>query len=86
MRFEVTIVYREPTYAVNRGIPLVDYRGVFVVRAASEEQARATALARFQEAVSRETVGWVREVQRVECRQVESGQPEVAKARWRDTK
>ncbi len=68
MQYEVTIFYREPTYAESRGIPPVDYRGVFVVRAADEQRAKAMAMACFEAAVATESVGWVREVRRIECR------------------
>ena len=69
-RFEVTIIYREPTYAEARAIPETEYRGVFVVRAANEEDAKERALAQFNAAAIQATVGWVREVQRIECREV----------------
>ena len=69
-RFEVTIIYREPTYAEARGIPETEHRGAYVVRVATDKEAKERALAQFNASATQATVGWVRDVQRIECREV----------------
>jgi hypothetical protein len=70
MVFEVRIFYREPTYATQRGRSQPDYRAVFTVDAKSEEEAKAGAVAKFKGMARLSNVNWVREVQRIECREV----------------
>jgi hypothetical protein len=70
MVFEVRIFYREPTFAAQRGLSEHDYRAVFTVEAASEEKAKAVAVAKFKGMARLSNVNWVREVQRIECRRV----------------
>jgi hypothetical protein len=70
MLFEVRIFYREPTFAAQRGLSQADYRAVFTVDAQSEEEAKAGAVAKFKGMARLSNVNWVREVQRIECREV----------------
>ncbi len=64
-RYDVRILYREPTYHATRngdqtGGPV--YRRTFHVVADDEAGARTEALSRFDAEVRAETVGWAREV------------------------
>jgi len=70
MLFEVRIFYREPTYAAQRGLSQADYRTVFTVDATDEEAAKACAVAKFKGMARLSNVNWVRDVQRIECREV----------------
>jgi predicted phosphodiesterase len=72
-RWKVLIVYREPTYEAERGLPPTEYRASFEVNAAHERDAKAAGLVAFRNAVRVETVGWPREIVRVECVRLEEG-------------
>jgi hypothetical protein len=64
----VEITYREPGYALHSGTDR-PYSGRFVVQAAHEDEAVARAKAQFEALARASSVGWVRVIERVTCRQ-----------------
>lgn len=60
--FLVTLSYREPTYALRRGIEPRTHRRTYRVVAASANAAAAEALERFRGELLASDVGWVCEV------------------------
>lgn len=64
----VTVTYREPTYERARSLPPTAFRASYVVHAASEREATDMAIGEFRGAVRDQTVGWAREVVRVDAR------------------
>jgi hypothetical protein len=72
-RWRVLLIYREPTYAAAREIDVRDYRGGFVVEAADPEEAIGKGRREFAEAAQLASVGWVREIVRVEVTLEEDG-------------
>jgi hypothetical protein len=61
-RFQVELLYREPTYAAARGIALRDYRALYLIEATDAAAAELQARRAFAEAARLASVGWVREI------------------------
>jgi hypothetical protein len=62
----VRIAYREPTYAQRSGTDKT-YSCCFVVEARDERDAIAQAKAQFEAMAAKSGVGWIREIEHVEC-------------------
>ena len=61
--YNVSIPYREPTYAKKQGeVPAELYRTRYTVRAAGVEDAISKAVAQFKDNAKNSSVGWVREI------------------------
>ncbi|HCF58499.1 MAG TPA: hypothetical protein DFS52_10965 [Myxococcales bacterium] len=67
--FAVTVRYREPTYELQTG-RVREYSSCFVIHAPDERQAAGRAVARFKLFESLSSVGWTREIVRVEVSRV----------------
>ena len=63
----VGITYREPVYAKHSGTDR-PYSSRFVVQAAGEHDAIAQAKAEFEAMAVTSGVGWVRIIERIDCR------------------
>ena len=66
-RWRVVISYREPTYAQARGLEARTHTWTFQVDADDGEQAAAEARRQFENAARDATIGWVREIVRVDA-------------------
>src|SRR5271170_4992429 len=86
LAYTVEITYREPGYAQRSGTDK-PYGGRFVVRATDERHAIALAKAEFEAIAASSGVGWVRVIERIDCRRlsdVASTEPTaVTKPWWR---
>lgn len=68
--FIVGITYREPVYAQRSGTDK-PYSSRFVVQAADEQDAIAQAKAEFQAMAATSGVGWIRIIERIDCRRAD---------------
>ncbi|MBW2528250.1 MAG: hypothetical protein JRI23_29000 [Deltaproteobacteria bacterium] len=64
--YSVTIYYREPTFEKRLGREGEPYRFTFEIRARTEQGAVRAARRQFWEMARLSSVGWVREILRVE--------------------
>jgi hypothetical protein len=62
VKFWVTVVYVEPTYAQSVGRAAVPYRWTFELQADDGDRAVEAAIRRFREVAQTSGVGWVREI------------------------
>jgi hypothetical protein len=69
LAYVVVITYREPGYAQHSGTDK-SYSGRFTVWAPDERSAIAQAKAEFEAVAARSGVGWVRDIEGVDCQQV----------------
>lgn len=70
LRYLVTIHYKEPTYqkrAPSNRARRYPYTACYEVTTSTADRARALALNEFRETARNSSVGWIREVDRVEC-------------------
>lgn len=66
--YEVTIRYREPSYARSVGSKAEPYRWTFEIDSDDDEHARAEAVDRFREMERLSSVGWARQIERIDVR------------------
>lgn len=69
----VEITYREPGYAERSGTH-EPYSGRFVVHAADELDAVTQAKVEFESVAAASGVGWVRVIERIDCRRANDGE------------
>jgi hypothetical protein len=67
--YVVDITYREPGYAQRSGTDK-PYGSRFLVEAIDERDAIAQAEAEFKALAQKSGVGWVRVIERIDCRQI----------------
>jgi hypothetical protein len=65
-RYVVKIHYREPTYALSRGLAEKVYSGSFEVSATDPNAAVAHARAEFERIAVISGVSWARQIERIE--------------------
>jgi hypothetical protein len=67
MAWRVSVTYVEPTYALRRGIPEIEYQSSFVVVARGAVEATELGRRAFRSACAASGVSWAREIRRVEA-------------------
>ena len=65
-RYEVTIRYREPSYARAAGPRAEPYRWTYEIDSDDDADARKRALGQFREMERLSSVGWVREIDSID--------------------
>ena len=70
--YQVTIYYREPTFEERIGRTGAPYRFTFDVSALTERGAVRKARDRFDQMARLSSVGWVREIVRIEARRADA--------------